>query len=163
MVRVSAKNIVGRDAVAKLVQQLADEANLEFEDYELRPRITENSQYRIHFLGAAGTAKTKASQFLASLRRNDDTYKSIDITRPRGGTEHLFFNPDRSKTDIAKSRNIKILRFWPTSFPCGTQAIPSPLYQGKPPPHTIGSQSLNSNSGTTSRHLYGPLPQPMKD
>ena len=109
MVRVSAKNIVGRDAVAKLVQQLADEANLEFEDYELRPRIAENSQYRIHFLGAAGTAKTKASQFLASLRRNDGTYKATDIPSPRGGTEHLFFNPDRSKTDIAKSRNIKIL------------------------------------------------------
>ena len=69
------------------------------------PRTPNN----IHFLGATGTAKTTASWFLASLSRNDGTYKATDITRPRGGTEHLFFNPDRSKTDIAKSRHIKIL------------------------------------------------------
>lgn len=125
LVRIRANNTVGRDAVVHVFAGLAKGANLDpLTDYEILPKLPQNNAYRAVFSGDAAAAKAK--QFLDSLRLPTGKYKPTDVEKPRGGTEHLYLGPDRSRTEIAKSRNLKILaRILADRHP-GKQFVPIP-------------------------------------
>lgn len=114
IVRVTANNIVGREAVVLKLTTLLAEANItntaSITEYEIRPKFSEGRKYRVRFTGDPATAKAKANQFIKSLRLpGDNNFKDTDIERPTGGKEHLYISPDHSKTQLAKSGNTKLL------------------------------------------------------
>jgi hypothetical protein len=120
VVRVSAKDAVGRDAVLTKINELATEAGIKPTEYELKPKLPVSTNYRLVFCnGDARLGKAVADNFLTSLKINDSTWKPTEITRPRGGgTERLYISKDRTKSDIARQRNSKILfRLLDDTFP----------------------------------------------
>ena len=113
IVRINSKNIVERTKIWEVVAKLLTAANLNEGEVELLPKAPFARGYRVKFTTPGLTAATQAKQLVESLRSGkgpDATWQEVSVTLPDGIThEKVFIGLDRSRSEAAKSRNLKIL------------------------------------------------------
>ena len=113
IVRINSKNIVERTKIWEVVAKLLTAANLNEGEVELLPKALFARGYRVKFTTPGLTAATQAKQLVESLRSGkgpDATWQEVSMTLPDGIThEKVFIGLDRSRSEAAKGRNLKIL------------------------------------------------------
>ena len=103
VVRLSAQNLVGLDALRAVVAGLLAAADFNGSVAEARSPEVRKAFRRCFSGDQPGTAGRRASQFIASLR-TDAGWKEVKVVRPTGGEEKIFVSADRSYNEIRRDR-----------------------------------------------------------
>ena len=109
LVRLTAKNLVGFDAVQISASSLLERAGFNNADAKLKgPTI--GRYFSLEFGGEASTASRRAKKTADCLRSDNGVWESIYVPRPgQQGNEQLFVGLDRSQNEIRKARNLRLL------------------------------------------------------
>ncbi len=113
IVRINSKNIVEHTKIWEVVANILTAANLNEGEVELLPKAPFARGYRVKFTTPGPTATTQAKQLVESLRSGkgpDAVWQEVSIRLPDDITrEKVFIGLDRSRSEAAKGRNLKIL------------------------------------------------------
>ena len=111
--RINSKNIVERTKIWEIAAKLLAAANLNDGEVELLPKAPYARSYRLKFSSPGPSAATQAKQLVESLRSgkgSEAVWQEVSITLPDDITrDKVFIGLDRSRSEAAKGRNLKIL------------------------------------------------------
>lgn len=115
VVRVNSTHSVRQAEVEKLIKQLAEEAAMPPQCWDIRRTGPDPGQrFCVIFKGDAITAGRRASKLLATLRGDDGVWRRFEIPAAAGGTSPIFLGEDKSpqqtKVEQATKRLLGIVK-----------------------------------------------------